>query len=168
MRLKWTGLIIVFGLLLLSCETTSNVIKGFFDINSETGPRFVDVRAKKQQQIKQELETNWTRYTIYYITEHAALFDPIDDGNKLVVSYPWIKSESEDNKIIWLEILRQYTQTKDTFLDKLLSTTTGFLEIIGPDEQSFGYLVFDKSDMVTLKVVDQSTMQIYYYPQREG
>jgi hypothetical protein len=126
----------------------------------------VNLRANTQQQIQRELEGNPSGYFIYYIPEHAALFDPIDNGNKLVVSNPWIKSE--DDKKAWVEILRRNTQTKDTVLDKVLRTTTGFLEIIGPDERSFGYLVYDKMDMVTLKVVDQNTMRIYYYPQREG
>jgi hypothetical protein len=166
MRLKWTGLIIVFGLLVLSCETTSNVIKGFFDTDSETGPRFVSVRAKKQQQIKQELETNWSWYTIYYIPEHAVLFDPKDDDNTLVVSNRWTKFEGE--KRAWVEILRRNTQTEETISDRLLSSPTGFLQIIGPDEQFYGYLVHEKMDMVTLKIVDQNTMQIYYSPQREG
>jgi hypothetical protein len=167
MRLKWTGLIIVFGLLLLSCETSSNLIKGFFETNSETGPRFVNVRAKKQQQIKQELEMNWSGYTIYYIPEHAVLFDPKDDDNTLVVSSTrWIKFE--DDKKAWVEILRQNTLTTETFSDRLLRSTTGFLEIIGPDEQFFGYLVHEKMDMVTLKIIDRNTMRIYYYQQREG
>ena len=166
MRLKLTALIIVFGLLVVSCETTSDVIKGFFDTGSETGPRFVTVRAKKQQQIKQELETNWSSYTIYYIPEHAALFDPIDNGNTLVVSNRWTRFEND--KKAWLEILGQNTQTTETAVDRLLRSTTGFLEIIGPDEQFFGYLVHDKIDMVTLKIIDQNTMRIYYYQQREG
>ena len=166
MRLKWTGLIILFGLLVVSCETTSDLIKGFFN-TSETGPRFVNLRAKKQQQIKQELETNWSLYTIYYIPEHAVLFDPKDDDNTLLVSSNrWIKFE--DDKKAWLEILRQNTQTTERFSDKLLRSTTGFLEIIGPDEQFFGYLVHEKMDMVTLKIIDRNTMRIYYYPQREG
>lgn len=165
MRLKWTGLIIVFGLLVLSCETTSNLIKGFFNTDSETGPRFVNVRAKKQQQIKQELEMNWSWYTIYYIPEHAVLFDPKDDDNALLVSNRWIKFEGENKT--WVEILRQNTQTTETFFDRLLGSTTGFLEIIGPDEQFFGYLVHEKLDMVTLRIIDRNTMRIYYSPQRE-
>jgi hypothetical protein len=142
------------------------LIKGFFNTDSETGPRFVNVRAKKQQQIKQELEMNWSWYTIYYIPEHAVLFDPKDDDNALMVSNRWTKFEG-DNKT-WVEILRQNTQTTETFFDRLLGSTTGFLEIIGPDEQFFGYLVHEKLDMVTLKIIDQKTMRIYYYPQREG
>ena len=165
MRLRWTGLIIVFGFLVLSCSVASDLVEGFFN-TSETGPRFVNLRANEQQQIQRDLESNPSGYFIYYIPEHAALFDPIDDGNKLEVGNPWIKSG--DDKRAWVEILRQNTQTKDSVLDKVFRTTTGFLEIIGPDEQSFGYLVYDKMDMVTLKITDQNTMRIYYYPQREG
>jgi hypothetical protein len=151
MRLKWTGLILLFGFLVVSCAT-------------DTGPRFVDLRAKKQQQIQQELEINWPRYIIYYISEHAVLFDLKDDGNTLVVSSRWIKVE--DDKNAWLEILRQNTQTTDSLFDSLLQTTTGFLEIIGPDEQFFGYLVHKKMDLVALKVIDRNTLRIYYAPQR--
>ena len=164
MRLKWTVLIIVFGLLVLSCETTSNLMKELFDTKSETGPRFVTVRAKKQQQIKQELEMNWSRYTIYYIPEHAALFDPKDDDNTLEVSNRWTKFEGD--KKTWVGILQQNTTTGETFFDRLFGSTTGFLKIIGPDEQFFGYLVHYKLDMVTMKIIDRNTIRIYYSPQR--
>jgi hypothetical protein len=151
MRLKWTGLILLFGFLVVSCAT-------------DTGPRFVDLRSNKQQQIQQELETNWPRYVIYYIPEHAVLFDPKDDGNTLAVSSRWIKFEND--KKTWVEILRQNTQTTDSIFDSLLQTTTGFLEIIGPDEQFFGYLVHKKMDLVALNVIDRNTMRIYYSPPR--
>jgi len=151
MRLKWTGLMILFGFFMVSCAT-------------DTGPRFVDLRAKKQQQIKQELENDWPRYSIYYIPERAVLFDPKDDGNTLVVSGRWIRFG--DDKKAWVEILRENTQTSDNIFDTLLRTTTGFQEIIGPDEQFFGYLIHQKMDLVALKVIDRNTVRIYYSPQR--
>jgi hypothetical protein len=151
MRLKWTGLMIFFGFFMVSCATDS-------------GPRFADLRAKKQQQIKQELENNWPRYSIYYIPERAVIFDPKDDGNTLVVSSRWIRFG--DDKKAWVEILRENTQTSDNIFDTLLRTTTGFQEVIGPDEQFFGYLVHEKMDLVALKVIDRNTMRIYYSPQR--
>ncbi|MEE9497024.1 MAG: hypothetical protein V3V39_10900 [Desulfobacterales bacterium] len=151
MRLKWTGLMILFGFFMVSCAT-------------DTGPRFADLRAKKQQQIQQELENNWPQYIIYYIPELAVIFDPKDDGNTLVVSSRWIKFG--DDKKAWVEILRQNTQTSDNIFNTLLRTTTGFLEIIGPDEQFFGYLIHKKMDLVALKVIDRNTVRIYYSPQR--
>ncbi len=151
MRLKWIGLMLFVGFMAVSCATG-------------TGPRFVDLHAKEQQQIQQELEKNWPQYKIFYIPEHAVLFDPEDDGNTLVVSSRWIKFE--DDKKAWVEILRQNTQTSDSFLDTLLRTTTGFQKIIGPDEQFFGYLVHEKMDLVALKVIDRNTMRIFYSPQR--
>ena len=151
MRVKWTSLMILFGFFMVSCAT-------------DTGPRFVDLRAKKQQQIKQELENNWPRYSIYYIPERAVMFDPKDDGNTLVVSGRWIRFG--DDKKAWVEILRENTQTSDSIFDTLLRTTTGFQEIIGPDEQFFGYLIHQKMDLVALKVIDRNTVRIYYSPQR--
>ena len=151
MRLEWTGLMILFGFFVVSCAT-------------DTGPRFVDLRANKQQQIQQELEMNWPQYIIYYIPEHAVIFDPKDDGNTLVVSGRWIKFG--DGKKVWIEILRQNTQTTDSIFDTLLGATTGFQEIIGPDEQFFGFLIHEKMDLVALKVIDRNTLRIYYSPQR--
>jgi hypothetical protein len=151
MRLKWTGLMIFFGFLTISCAT-------------ETGPRFTDLRANKQQQIAQKLENNWTAYIIYYIPQRAVLFDPKDDGNTLLVGNRWIKSTG-DNKV-WEEILRQNTQTKEGIFETILGATTGFHEIIGPDEQFFGYLVHKKMDLVALKIIDRNTMRIYYSQQR--
>ena len=151
MRLKWTSLMILFGFFMVSCAT-------------DTGPRFVDLRAKKQQQIKQELENDWPRYSIYYIPERAVLFDPKDDGNTLVVSGRWIRFG--DDKKAWVEILRENTQTSDNIFDTLLRATTGFKEVIGPDEQFFGYLIHQKMDLVALKVIDRNTVRIYYSPQR--
>lgn len=152
MRMKWAVLIFLVGFFLISCATT------------ETGPRFLDLRANQQKQIKQELETNWPRYIIYYIPEHAVLFDPKDDDNTVVVSGRWIRFE--DDKSRWLEILQENTQSSDTIFDTLFQTTTGFQKIIGPDEQFFGYLVHEKMDLVALKVIDRNTMRIYYSPQR--
>ena len=151
MRLKWTGLMILWGFLIVSCAT-------------ETGPRFTDLQANKQQQIAQELENNWPAYIIYYIPQRAVLFDLKDDENTLLVSSRWIKSA--DDKTVWVEILRQNTQTKESIFDTILGTITGFHEIIGPDEQLFGYLVHEKMDLVALKIIDRNTMRIYYSQQR--
>ena len=83
---------VLFGFLAVSCAT-------------ETGPRFMDLQAKQQQQIAQELENNWSQYIIYFIPERAVLFDRRDDENTLVVSSRWIKFG--DNKKPWMEILKE-------------------------------------------------------------
>jgi hypothetical protein len=151
MRLKWSGLMIFFGFLIVSCAT-------------ETGPRFADLRANKQQQIAQDLENNGSAYIIHYIPQRAVLFDPKDDGNTLLVSGRWFKPA--DNETVWVEILRQNTKATDSIFDPILGKTTGFQEVIGPDEQVFGYLIHEKMDLVTLKIIDRNTMRIFYAPQR--
>jgi hypothetical protein len=151
MRMKCTGLMIFLGFLMASCAT-------------ETGPRFADLRANKQQQIAQELENNGSAYIIYYLPQHAVLFDPKDDGKTLLVSGRWIKSA--DDKKVWVKILRENTQPTDSIFDKILGKTTGFQAVIGPDEQFFGYLIHEKMDLVALKIIDRNTMRIYYAPQR--
>ncbi|MBW2431711.1 MAG: hypothetical protein JRF56_22365 [Deltaproteobacteria bacterium] len=151
MRLRWTGLMVLLSIVAISCVTDS-------------GPRFNSLRAKEQQQIQQQLESNWSQYIIYYIPQHAVLFDRKDDNNTLKVSGRWYKVADGEQKT-WLEILRQNTQTSDSFLSVWLGSTTGFLEIIGPDEQPFGYLIHEKRDLVALRILDRNTMRIYYSPQ---
>ncbi|MGD2096567.1 MAG: hypothetical protein PVG35_03245 [Desulfobacterales bacterium] len=150
MRLIWSALLVLVGFLTVSCVT-------------ESGPRFNSLRAADQQRIQQQLENNRSQYIIYYIPQHAVLFDPIDDNNTLKVSGRWTRGE---NQKAWTEILRQNTQSTDNFISVWLGARSGFLEIIGPDEQLFGYLVHEKMDLVAFKIIDRNTMQILYSPQR--
>ena len=151
MPLKSMGLIALLWFCTVSCVTDS-------------GPRFNSLRATEQQQIQQQLEDNWSQYTIYYIPQHAVLFDPKDDNNTLKVSGRWYRVGDGEEKR-WIEILRKNTQEKDDFFRVWLGARSGFLEVIGPDEQLFGYLVHDKNDLVALRILDPNTMRIYYSPQ---
>ncbi len=150
MRLIWMVLAVLLGFLMVSCAT-------------ESGPRFNSLRAEDQQRIQQQLENNWSQYVIYYIPQHAVLFDPIDDNNTLKVSGRWTRVGDQKT---WIEILRQNTQSTDNIISVWLGSRSGFLEIIGPDEQLFGYLVHEKMDLVAFKIIDRNTMQIFYSPQR--
>ncbi|MDJ0984254.1 MAG: hypothetical protein QNJ26_01830 [Desulfobacterales bacterium] len=152
MPLKYMGLMVLLCLCAVSCVTDS-------------GPRFNSLRATEQQQIQQQLVDNWSQYTIYYIPEHAVLFDPKDDNNTLKVSGRWYRVGDGEEKR-WIDILRKNTQEKDDFFSVWLGSRSGFLEVIGPDEQLFGYLIHDKNDLVALRILDPSTMRIYYSPQR--
>ena len=150
MRLIRAGLWVLAGLSMISCAT-------------ESGPRFNSLRAADQQRIQQQLENNWSEYIIYYIPQHAVLFDPADDSKTLKVSDRWTRG---DDQKAWIGILRRNTQSTDSFLSVWLGSRSGFLEIIGPDEQLFGYLVHQKMDLVAFKIIDRNTMQIFYSPQR--
>ena len=150
MRLIGMGLVVILGFLLISCATAS-------------GPRFNNLRAADQQKIQQQLENNWSEYIIYYIPQHAVLFDPKNDSNTLTVSGRWTRVGDQKT---WIEILQQNTQSTDSFFSVWMGSRSGFLEIIGPDEQLFGYLVHEKMDLVAFKIIDRNTMQIIYSPQR--
>ena len=153
MRLRWIVMMIPAVLLTASCATT------------DTGPRFKSLRAKEQQQIRQELEKNWSQYTIYYIPQHAVLFDPQNDLNTIKVSGRWIRV-GEGVQQNWIDVLRKHTQESDSAFSVWMGSKSGFLRVIGPDEQFFGYLVHDTMDLVALKVLDRNTMRIYYSPRR--
>ena len=153
MRLKMIGRWVICGLLVIACAT-----------DTSTGPRFRDIRARDQQAIQQGLEQDWPQYMIYVIPERAVLFDRRDDNNTLLVSGRWIKV-GEDTQA-WMYILRENTKTSESFFSAWIGKATGFLEVIGPGEVPFGYLVHNKQDMVALKIIDPNTMRIYYSPQR--
>ncbi len=143
------------------------VVVGFFTVScvTDSGPRFHSLRAKEQQPIQQDLENKWSQYIIYFIPQHAVLFDPRNDTNTLKVSDRWTRVEGGSEKA-WIEVLRQNTDSKDSIFSVWMGATSGFLKVIGPDEQLFGFLVHDKNDLVALRVLDRNTMRIYYSPQR--
>jgi hypothetical protein len=152
MRLRWTGLVVLAVMGMVSCVTDS-------------GPRFHSLRAKEQQQIQQDLENNWSQYIIYFIPQHAVLFDPKNDYNTLKVSGRWTRVGDGAEKA-WIEILRENTQASDSAFSVWMGAASGFLKVIGPDEQLFGFLVHDPNDLVALRILNRNTVRIYYSPQR--
>ena len=125
----------------------------------------IETQSKSESKITlQELIDNWSDYTIW-LKSAAVVFDPKNDNNTLKVSGRWTRVGDGAEKA-WIDILRENTQTSDSAFSVWMGATSGFLKVIGPDEQLFGFLVHDPNDLVALRILDRNTMRIYYSPQR--
>jgi hypothetical protein len=99
-----------------------------------------------------ELHENWDDYHVYYSGVHkyllgAIMFDPKEDGRKLV-GHPW------------------WTEVKDRELLSELLIWISFhpyppdvLKIVGPDNEFYGYIYTNRSD-VHIKKVDDRTLWV--------
>jgi hypothetical protein len=101
----------------------------------------------------QDLEKNWTDFTVYYAglsekTAAALMFDPKND-NKTLLGKAWtqVKDKKTLSEIIgWIQTYIQYDPS--------------VYRILGPDGQLFGY-VFAPRTHILMKVIDDHTLYVY-------
>ena len=104
-----------------------------------------------QQPTEGGLKQDWQNYTVYYRNRLAFLYK-IKNNQEIILDSRWIKVASEE----------MMNKSKVFF-------STWVKEIIGPNDERFGYLVHKSTDTASLKIIDQNTVQLYYhYNERAG
>jgi hypothetical protein len=98
-----------------------------------------------QKPTESELRQDWMEYTVYY-RRYLALVYKIKDDRKIILGNSWIKVSSED------------MMAKSEIVD-----STWVKEIIGNNDEMFGYLVHRYADLVNVKIIDENTVQLYYH-----
>ena len=92
-----------------------------------------------------ELRQEWKEYTVYYRPGIALVYQ-IKNDQKIILGKRWVKVSSENmmakSKIFDLAWVR---------------------EIIGNEDEMFGYLVHRYHDTANVKIIDQKTVQLYYH-----
>jgi hypothetical protein len=122
---------------------------------------------------KQKLIENWSDYTIWLIYRTnfqpprlvVVIFDARDDNMNLLVGGNLSKVKVE-NEEMWMAVVRENT-TSDGENNLLWGgleqySSTGVQEIWGPDEQLYGYVVFQESAIVLdrVEMVDGNTLRL--------
>ena len=100
----------------------------------------------------EQLYGNWENYHVYYSGVHKGLlggimFDPKDDGKKLVGHAWWTEVKDREllsELLIWISF---HPYPPDV------------LKILGPDNEFYGYIYTNRSD-VHIKKVDDRTLWI--------
>ena len=92
------------------------------------------------------LRKNWNEYTVYYL-RYLALAYKIKDDQKIILSDSWIEITSEG---------------KMAEAENEITVSTWVKEILGSNQQMFGYLVHRDHDLPNVKIIDQNTVQLYY------
>ena len=121
----------------------------FIFLGCASGPRGKLKRV--QQPTENGLRQDWKEYTVYYRRNLAFIYK-IKNDRKIILNNSWVKVSSED------------MMAKSKILD-----STWVREILGQNEEMFGYLVHRYRDMAYLGILDENTVELSYtYVQTSG
>ena len=113
----------------------------------------------------QKLVENWSEYHIWFRSA-AIVFDPKRDDYTLLVAGQW--GTVNDQKT-WSEIVKRNTTGKGDIDPRFANyAMTPVREIWSADNQLYGYIIHQVRDGVSVRVVDESTMRIFYHRARFG
>ena len=98
-----------------------------------------------QNPTENELRQDWKKYTVYYRRSLALVFK-IKDDREIILDNSWIKVSSED-----------------MMAKSEIKGSTWVKQIIGHNDEIFGYLVHLSTDLANVKIIDENTVQLYYH-----
>ena len=98
-----------------------------------------------QKPTEDELRQDWNEYTVYYRNRFALVYKVKNDG-KIILNNSWVKISSEE----------MMAKSKILF-------STWVKEIIGSNDEMFGYLVHKGTDTASVKIIDPNTVQLFYH-----
>jgi hypothetical protein len=121
--------------------------------------------ANDSKATQQELIDNWSDYDIWFKSA-VIVFDPKNDDKKILVGNNWGTVKDQEK---WAEIVKANTNSHGN-IDPVWAdyVMTGVREIWSPDNQLYGYVIHQIRDGVSVKVVDENTMRLYYDRARFG
>ena len=122
--------------------------------------------------LQQELLDNWSDYHISY-RPAALVFDPKYDDRKILLggnkSWWWVRFRDQES---WQDFVEANTTNQGDFSPVGTERSmTGLREILGPDNQLYGYIIHQDMDTVSTRQVDENTLRlsyIRYHQTREG
>ncbi len=104
-----------------------------------------------------EKRENWSNYTVYYIDRPISF-------QRGVAAFLY-KLKDDDKKILmdrrWVEVKTQEEKDKTKIWEAVLSA-----EILGHNEELYGYLIYRSADRPNVKIIDEQTVQIFYHYSR--
>ena len=97
-----------------------------------------------QQPTKDGLKQDWQNYTVYYRRNLAFIYK-IKNDHKIILDNRWVEVSSED----------MMAQSK-------ILVSTWVKEILGQNDELYGYLVHRSADMVYVGILDENTVELKY------
>ena len=115
---------------------------------------------------QQKLIDTWSEYHIWFRSA-VIVFDPKDDDKTIQVGSNW---STVNDQQTWTEMVKANTTGHGNLSPIGASyNMTGVREIWSPDSQFFyGYIQHQHGDLVSLRVVDENTMRLFYTRARFG
>ena len=144
MNKKWSltvfVLAVIFGLTACASSTSS------------TGGNRGNLKRLKVNK-ESELRQTWQDYTVYKRGRDASSFQ------KGFVAF--VYKLKDENKIIlddqWIEVTSDEMKAKAKIMEGTLSA-----EILGQNQELYGYLIYRRGDIASVRIVDEQTVQLNY------
>ena len=104
-----------------------------------------------------EMRQNWNNYTVYKRPRPTSF----QRGD---VAYVY---KLKNEKIIlldkrWIEVTTEEEKAKTKIWEAVISA-----EILGHNEELYGYLIYRSRDRVNVKIIDEQTVQLFYHYNRD-
>jgi len=142
---KLAGIIILIVVFLMGCVGPSGKLKTQSITDSKV--------------TLQELIDNWTEYDIWFQSA-VIVFDKKNDDKKLLVDGTWGTVKDQET---WTGIVNANTMGDGSINPAGANyTMTGVREVWSPDNHFYGYIIHEQPDSVSVRVVDENTMRVYY------
>ena len=167
-QIKYVSLILILVFLATGCSGNYGTIKNQSESESKA--------------TKRELIDNWSDYDIWLINGgayepsdiYAIIFLTKNDHMELILEGSGSKVKVKDQDM-WTEVLKENT-TSDGELSLVNQnagrSSTGVQEIRGPDNQLYGFIVYQEWTMEVdrVELVDDNTLRLSYkrYPRGGG
>ena len=130
---------------------------------------------------KQELIDNWSDYDILLIYHTAykpprliaIIFDAKNDNMTISVKTSSRIVKVKDQEM-WMQVVKEHTTSDGEFV--LIwgpwqdTASTGVQEIWGPDNQLYGFTIYQENAVVLdrVELVDEKTIRLSWHPPRRG
>jgi hypothetical protein len=114
---------------------------------------------------QQKLINGWSDYDIWFKSA-VIVFDPKNDDKKILVDSQWGTVKDQET---WTGIVKANTTSHGNISPIWASyAMTGVREIWSPNNHFYGYIIHQRPDLVSVKVVDENSMRLYYHRARYG
>jgi hypothetical protein len=162
-QIKYVSLILIFLHLATGCSGN------YGNFKRKTG--------SESNATKRELIDNWSDYDIWlhYQSGNKAsrltiiIFDTKNDDKKILVEGRWSKVKDQET---WKEIVKENTASDGEFTlvwdNYGPYYSTGVQEISGPDNQLYGFIIYQESavSLVRVELIDENTLRFSWRPPR--
>ena len=132
---------------------------------SEPNGRLITQSESDSRITLQNLIDNWSDYHIWFRSA-VIVFDPKNDDRKILLGGKWGTVKDQES---WKEIVKVNTTGHGNISPIYADySMTGVREIWGPDNQLYGYIIHQQRDGVSVRMVEENTLRLWYTRARFG
>ena len=144
--IRFAGIVILIMAFIVGCLGPSGKLKTQSESESKA--------------TQQKLIDNWSDYYIRY-RQAVLVFDPKNDDRKILLGgkrgWWWTTIEDQES---WTEFVNTNITSQGEFRLTAQYPMTGVREIWGPDDQLYGFVVHQHTDIVTPELIEKNTLRL--------